>query len=191
MKTNAIMDEIRSTISPEMKLQMELSVAIVNRIYDILEAKGMSQKDFARLMGKTETEVSRWLSGTHNLTMATICKISAALNAEVVKVAENENPAPFMAVHPGMMIKPELEERGMSQKDLAKMIGIQASHLSEVLNGKRALTTDLAMKIESALGLPAKVLLAAQTQALYSSDEPITEQRVKALAEELIKEEKG
>ena len=28
MKTNKIMDEIRSTISPEMKLQMELSVAI-------------------------------------------------------------------------------------------------------------------------------------------------------------------
>ena len=90
MKTNRIMDEIRSTISPEMKLQMELSVAIANRIYDILEEKGMSQKDFARLMGKTETEVSRWLSGTHNLTMATICKISAALDADVVKVAERE-----------------------------------------------------------------------------------------------------
>ena len=88
MKTNRIMDDIRSTISPEMKLQMELSVAIANRIYDILEEKGMSQKDFARLMGKTETEVSRWLSGTHNLTMATICKISAALNADVVKVVD-------------------------------------------------------------------------------------------------------
>lgn len=90
MKTNRIMDDIRCTISPEMKLQMELSVAIANRIYDILEEKGMSQKDFARLMGKTETEVSRWLSGTHNLTMATICKISAALNADVVKVADRE-----------------------------------------------------------------------------------------------------
>ena len=90
MKTNRIMDDVRSTISPEMKLQMELSVAIANRIYDILEEKGMSQKDFARLMGKTETEVSRWLSGTHNLTMATICKISAALNADVVKVADRE-----------------------------------------------------------------------------------------------------
>ena len=87
---NRIMDEIRSTISPEMKLQMELSVAIANRIYEILEARGMSQKDFAKLMGKTETEVSRWLSGTHNLTMATICKISAALDAEVVKVADYE-----------------------------------------------------------------------------------------------------
>ena len=88
MKTNRIMDEIRSCISPEMKLQMELSVAIANRIYAILEAKGLSQKDFAHLMGKTETEVSRWLSGTHNLTMATICKISAALGEDVIKVAD-------------------------------------------------------------------------------------------------------
>ena len=86
MKTNKLMDEIRSTISPEMKMQMELSVAIANRIYEILEAKGMSQKEFARLMGKTETEVSRWLSGTHNLTLATICKISAALDEDVVRV---------------------------------------------------------------------------------------------------------
>ena len=77
---------------------------------------------------------------------------------------KNEAPAPFMAVHPGMMIKPELEERGISQKEFAKMVGVQASHLSEVLNGKRTLTTDLAMKIESAIGLPAKVLLSAQTQ---------------------------
>ena len=36
MKTNRIMDEIRSTISPEMKLQMEMSVSIANRIYDTL-----------------------------------------------------------------------------------------------------------------------------------------------------------
>lgn len=76
----------------------------------------------------------------------------------------NENPAPFMAVHPGMMIKPELVERGISQKNFAKMLGVQPSHLSEVLNGKRALSRDLAMKIEEAIGLSAKLLLAAQTQ---------------------------
>ena len=90
MKTNRIMDEIRSTISPEMKMQMELSVALANRIYDILEKKNMSQKDFARLMGKTETEVSRWLSGTHNLTLATLCKISAALGEDIVKVVGHQ-----------------------------------------------------------------------------------------------------
>ena len=76
----------------------------------------------------------------------------------------NENSAPFMAVHPGMMIKPELDERGISQKAFARMLGTQPSHLSEVLNGKRALTTELAMKIEHVIGLPAKLLLSAQTQ---------------------------
>ena len=95
MKTNRIMDEIRSTISPEMKMQMEMSVAIANRIYEILEARGMTQKDLARKLGKSETEVSRWLSGTHNLTMATICKISAALDAVVVKVANFEQEPAF------------------------------------------------------------------------------------------------
>ena len=86
MRTNRIMDEIRSTITPEIKLQMEMSVAIANRIYEILEAKGMTQKELAQKLGKTETEVSRWLSGTHNLTLSTICKISAALGEEIVIV---------------------------------------------------------------------------------------------------------
>ena len=95
MKTNKILDEIRRTISPEMKMQMELSVAIANRIYDILEAKGLSQKDFAKMMGKTETEVSRWLSGTHNLTLATLCKISVALGHDIIMIPRHQ-PYPLL-----------------------------------------------------------------------------------------------
>ncbi|MDD6003271.1 MAG: helix-turn-helix transcriptional regulator [Bacteroidales bacterium] len=90
MKTNPILEEIRKTITPEIKLRMEMSVAIANRIYDILHEKGLSQKDFARMMGKTETEVSRWLSGTHNMTMATICKISAVLGEDIICVKPRE-----------------------------------------------------------------------------------------------------
>ena len=40
---------------------IDLSFAIADKIAGILEERGMSQKDFARLVGKTETEVSRWL----------------------------------------------------------------------------------------------------------------------------------
>lgn len=96
MRTNRIMDEIRSTISPEMKMQMEMSVGIANRIYEILEDKGMSQKELAQRLGKTETEVSRWLSGTHNLTLSTICKISAALGEDIVTI-------------PKKVLEPEME----------------------------------------------------------------------------------
>ena len=83
------MDEIRQTMTPEMKRQMELSVQIANRIYEIMEEKGLSQKNLADLLGKTETEVSRWLSGTHNMTLATIAKISTALNADIIRVTHS------------------------------------------------------------------------------------------------------
>lgn len=89
MKTNRIMDEIRKNISPEVKYQMELSMSIANRIYKILEERRMSQKEFAQKINKTETEVSRWLSGTHNLTLSTISKISVALGGDIISVTES------------------------------------------------------------------------------------------------------
>lgn len=89
MKTNKLMEEIRQTMTPEMKKQMELSVSIANRVYEILEEKGMTQKDLAHALGKTETEVSRWLSGTHNLTVATISKISVALGQDIIQVVRS------------------------------------------------------------------------------------------------------
>ena len=91
MKTNRLLDEIRQTMTPEMKRQMEMSVKIANRIYEIMEEKGLSQKDLAHLLGKTETEVSRWLSGTHNMTMATLAKISSALGTDIVRVTKKRN----------------------------------------------------------------------------------------------------
>ena len=103
---NRIMDEIRSSISPEMKLQMEMSVSIANRIYEILEAKGMTQKDLAKRLGKTETEVSRWLSGTHNLTLSTICKISAALGDPILKVVHQKDKNHAFECEPMMASEP-------------------------------------------------------------------------------------
>lgn len=83
--TNPIMDEVRKRyLTPEIQKQVDMQVMIANRIYDLLEQKGMSQKDLAQKLGKTETEVSRWLCGTHNLTMATIAKIAVALDDDII-----------------------------------------------------------------------------------------------------------
>ena len=80
--TNPIMDEVRRRyLTPEIQKQVDMQVMI---IYDLLEQKGMSQKDLAQKLGKTETEVSRWLCGTHNLTMATIAKIAVALDDDLI-----------------------------------------------------------------------------------------------------------
>ncbi len=85
------MQEIRETTPPDVNRQVELSVLIANRVYDLLEKKGMSQKDLAKKLGKTETEVSRWLSGTHNLTLSTIAKLSLALEDAIVITTSDIN----------------------------------------------------------------------------------------------------
>lgn len=80
----------------------------------------------------------------------------------------NENPTPWIATHPGTILKLELEERGISQKDFAEMLGIQKSHLNEIIRGKRALSPNVADKIEEVLGISSVSLMNLQTQYEYN-----------------------
>lgn len=79
----------------------------------------------------------------------------------------NESSTPWKATHPGTILKYELEERGLSQKDFAEMIGMQRSHVSELIKGKRPMTKNTADKIEKALGISAVTLVNLQTQYDY------------------------
>ena len=71
---------------------------------------------------------------------------------------------PFVATHPGEMIKDELKERGMTQKQLADETGIKTSVLSETINGKRSVSLNVALALEKALDIPADVWMNMQTQ---------------------------
>ena len=73
-------------IPAEQKAQIELSFAIAERIDAVLKTKGMSQKMFAQLLGKRESEISKWLTGRHNFTMQTIAKIETALGCKLIDV---------------------------------------------------------------------------------------------------------
>lgn len=72
------------------------------------------------------------------------------------------NLEPFYLTHPGEVIKDELEFRGISQRSLAKEIGVPPSQLNEVLNAKRPLSAEMALLIEKALGIDAAPLLTLQ-----------------------------
>lgn len=75
-----------------------------------------------------------------------------------------KNLTPFVATHPGEMIKDELKERHMTQKQLADVSGIRASVLSETINGKRSISLNVAVALEKALGIPAEIWMNLQTQ---------------------------
>lgn len=87
MKTTALLfDECLATVSNDVKLELNMSFALADKIDMILREKNISQKQLAKKMGKTEAEVSRWLGGTHNFTLRTIAKISDALGVKLLTI---------------------------------------------------------------------------------------------------------
>lgn len=65
------------------------------------------------------------------------------------------NEAPVrMAIHPGTILKEELRERKIKQRELSEQMGMQPSHLSEIVRGKRPMTKTVADKLEAVLGIP-------------------------------------
>ena len=71
---------------------------------------------------------------------------------------------PFVATHPGELIKDELKERGLTQKQLADMTGIKASVISETISGKRSVSQNMAVALEKSLGIPAEMWMNLQIQ---------------------------
>lgn len=70
---------------------------------------------------------------------------------------------PSEPIHPGEMLRDELEARGISQRKFAAVIGVSYSVLNEVINGKRPINTEYALKIEAATGIPAYIWINMQS----------------------------
>lgn len=56
------------------------------------------------------------------------------------------------AIHPGEYLREGLEQLGMTRASLAAALGVSSSHVSRVLQGKRPITAELALRLGSALG---------------------------------------
>ncbi|MDE6792259.1 MAG: helix-turn-helix domain-containing protein [Muribaculaceae bacterium] len=85
MKTTAaLFEEELAQVPNDVRMELDLSFALADKIESLLKEKHISQKELAKRMGKTEAEISRWLGGTHNFTLRTIAKISNALGSKLI-----------------------------------------------------------------------------------------------------------
>ena len=78
------------------------------------------------------------------------------------------NTAPFVATHPGELVRDEMRERGLTQKQLAALAGLTPNVVSEVVRAKRSVTEGIAASLEKALGIPVVMWLNLQEQ--YNND---------------------
>ena len=90
MKKNPRFEERRRSIPKEIDIFVTRSFDIVDRIHEVLRMKNLSQKDLAALLDKKESEVSKWMSGTHNFTLKTLLRIEDILGFPIIKVINKE-----------------------------------------------------------------------------------------------------
>ena len=75
----------------------------------------------------------------------------------LIKEYENEN-FPIPKPHPIEAIKFRLEQLGISESELTKILGAR-SRKSEILSGKRKLSLSMIRKLNEKLKIPASVLI--------------------------------
>ena len=67
------------------------------------------------------------------------------------------------AIHPGEILGDELAEIGVSPTELARQINVPANRVSQIINGKRAITGDTALRLGHWFGNSASFWLNLQT----------------------------
>lgn len=77
----------------ETKIFVKKYAEIVSRIHDILVEKGWTQRELAENMGKNPSELSRWLTGEHNLTLRSLAKLEAELGEEIISIPRRDHHA--------------------------------------------------------------------------------------------------
>lgn len=76
---------------------------------------------------------------------------------------------PTNLFHPGIVLGEEIEYRELTKKEVAEKMGVSPTILSEIISGKRNITTLTAIKLENALSINALFFLNMQMRYEYYS----------------------
>ena len=77
--------------------------------------------------------------------------------------------SPDYAVSLGKMISFEMETRGITQQELIENSGIAGNVIDDLINDKAPLTSEIAFKLENAIGMPKQYWLNLETNYLEAS----------------------
>ena len=105
-KTTGVLGRMIAKVDPVKLAKTRNRMIVAAKIADAMKAKNLNQKQFAKLMGRTESEISDWLSGDRNFTIDTLFDIGQALGvtflSETIQYTTSDvyEPASIMANEP-------------------------------------------------------------------------------------------
>lgn len=81
-----VIDDLLREITPEELSRTEKRMLLAVCIDEAIKIKGWKKRDFAKAIGKKPSEISKWLSGTHNFTADTLFDIERILDIHLFKL---------------------------------------------------------------------------------------------------------
>jgi transcriptional regulator with XRE-family HTH domain len=81
--TPSELDQILAETPEDVDVYVSMIFDLAEQVKADIEAQGINRRELAQRLGKTEPEVSRWLSGLHNLTMQSVAKLATALQLDL------------------------------------------------------------------------------------------------------------
>ena len=79
-------NEMVASVPADIKAEIDLSFAISDRIDFLMHERGLSKKQFADALGRRPSEITKWLSGQHNFTIATLAMLSSFFQQPIITV---------------------------------------------------------------------------------------------------------
>lgn len=85
-RTAKSLDEMLGVIPERVQAEVNLAFDISDRIFALMLQKGMSKKQFADAIGRRPSEITKWLSGQHNFTIATLSMLAKFFGQPIIAV---------------------------------------------------------------------------------------------------------
>lgn len=83
------LDEMLGRVPDHIQQEVNLSFDISDRIEFLMRERGLTKKQFAEALGRRPSEITKWLSGQHNFTVATLSMLSTFFGKSIITVGNN------------------------------------------------------------------------------------------------------
>ncbi|MDD3945793.1 MAG: helix-turn-helix transcriptional regulator [Bacteroidales bacterium] len=92
-KRKSSIGEILASVSPKEAKRIENRMLIASKIDEAMKTKSWKKKDLMHAVGKANpSEITRWLSGTHNFTIDTLTDLCFVLGVDLLNLEERQEP---------------------------------------------------------------------------------------------------
>ncbi|MFN8258143.1 MAG: helix-turn-helix transcriptional regulator [Bacteroidales bacterium] len=94
--TSKLIDDLLDEISPKEQEITDKRMLLAAKIDEAIKAKGWNKQNFAEAIDKYPSEISKWLSGTHNFNSDTLFEIERVLGIKLINLPETVNEQVFV-----------------------------------------------------------------------------------------------